>query len=394
MSRRRHQAKASQAPSRSSARADADHRVEGEVQQGLGRRPFVDRDLPRPVDLVSALKPTRNESRSGIAIPPLTPSLVQMPPTYSVWSGAGLLDALHAGELGRLVVGDFARRGVADEELDRRGDAGDRQRDQQAEPVQAVAPPLQHPDRVDRGDEEAGHHVGGEDHVRDLVARRRVEEDLSGLDVDDLAGGVEGEALRLVHPGVGGDHGEGAADAGDHHRHPGPAVGPAAEPLPAVDVDRDEDRLGEEEDPLDREGDAEGVAEAVHELRPEQAHLEGEHRAGDGADGEDDRHRLRPAPGQLHRVLVAVLQPHVVGDQHHRRQGDAQAGEDDVEAQRERHLLARGEQVRRRRCQRERVERACGRPLPAAGACGNGGSARWSSCRGGASAPRRPAARG
>ena len=40
----------------------------------------------RPVTSVSVLKPTRNESRSGIGIAPLTPSLVQIPPTYSVWS--------------------------------------------------------------------------------------------------------------------------------------------------------------------------------------------------------------------------------------------------------------------------------------------------------------------
>jgi hypothetical protein len=38
-----------------------------------------------PITLVSALKPTRKESRSGIGIAALTPSLVQTPPTYSVW---------------------------------------------------------------------------------------------------------------------------------------------------------------------------------------------------------------------------------------------------------------------------------------------------------------------
>ena len=106
---------------------------------------------------------------------------------------------------------------------------------------------------------------------------------------------------------------------------------PAAEPLPAVDVDREEDRLGEEEDALDREGDPEGVAEALHEARPEQAELEAEHGAGDGADGEGHRHRLRPAPRQPHRVLVAALQAEVVGGEDDRRQGDAEAGEDDVE---------------------------------------------------------------
>ncbi len=308
---------------------------------------------------------------------------------------AGLLDALHPGELVRLVVGDFARRGVADEELDRGRDAGDRQRDHEAEAVEAVAPPLQHPDRVDRGDEEAGDHVGGEDHVRDLVAGGGVEEDLQRLGFDHLAGGVEGEALRLVHPGVGGDDGEGAADPGHEHRYPRPEVGPAAEPLPAVDVDREEDRLEEEEDPLDPEGDPEGGAEAVHEVRPEQAELEAQDGAGDGADGEGDGHRLRPAPRQLHRVLVAALEPDVVGDQDRRRQRHPEAGEDDVEAEGERHLLPGGEQVRCRRRQGERVERGhVGDPTRRAGRAGSGGSARWSSCRGAASAPHRPPARG
>ena len=50
--------------------------------------------------------------------------------------------------------------------------ARDRQRDQQAEAVVAVAPPAQHADRVDRRDQEAGDEVGREDHVRDLVGDR------------------------------------------------------------------------------------------------------------------------------------------------------------------------------------------------------------------------------
>ena len=41
----------------------------------------------RPVTTVSVLKPTSNESRPGIPIPYLTPSSVQIPPIYSVWSG-------------------------------------------------------------------------------------------------------------------------------------------------------------------------------------------------------------------------------------------------------------------------------------------------------------------
>ena len=119
-----------------------------------------------PVTSVSVLKPTRNESRPGIPIPHLTPSSVQIPPMYSVTSRVGVVDALHRRELDRLVLGDRARGGVADEELDRGEDAADGERDQQAEPVVAVAAPAQHPDGVHRGDQEGGDQVGGEDHVR------------------------------------------------------------------------------------------------------------------------------------------------------------------------------------------------------------------------------------
>ena len=62
-----------------------------------------------------------------------------------------------------------------------RRDARDRQRDQQAEAVVAVAPPAQHPDGVDRRDQEARDEVRGEDHVRHLVRHRRVEDHLQRL---------------------------------------------------------------------------------------------------------------------------------------------------------------------------------------------------------------------
>ena len=70
-----------------------------------------------------------------------------------------------------------------------------------------------------------------------------------------------------------------AADPGDHDRDAGPEVWPWLQPSPAVDVDRDEDRLGEEEETLEGERDSEGVAPLSHEVGPEQAELEGQHRA-------------------------------------------------------------------------------------------------------------------
>ena len=84
-----------------------------------------------------------------------------------------------------------------------------------------------------------------------------------------------------------------------------------------------------------------------------------EHRAGDRADGEGDRHVLRPALGEQQGVAIVVLDRPVVGDQRHDRPGHAERHEDDVERQRERHLRPRprdgvhGEQRRQR-------WRACG----------------------------------
>jgi hypothetical protein len=155
-----------------------------------------------------------------------------------------------------------------------------------------------------------------------------------------------GEALRLVHPRVDRDDREGAADAGDHDRHAGPEVRPRREPVPAEDVDRDEDRLEEEADPLDREQDAEHLAEAAGELGPQQPELERDHGAGDRADRERHRDHLRPAPREQQRVGVVVAEAAVVGDQHDRRERHAQAREDDVEAERERHLAPRRRELR------------------------------------------------
>ena len=119
--------------------------------------------------LVSVLKPTSQESRPGMPMPPLMPLDVQRPRMYSVTSRMGLLNALHRGELDRLVLGDRAGGGVAHAQLDRRRDRRQRQGDQEAEAVMAIAPAAKHAHRVDGGHEESRDHVRREDHVRRLV---------------------------------------------------------------------------------------------------------------------------------------------------------------------------------------------------------------------------------
>ena len=115
------------------------------------------------------------------------------------------------------------------------------------------------------------------------------------------------------------------------------------QPPPAEDVDRDEDGLGEEEQPLERERDTEGLAPLAHELRPQEAELEGQDRPGHRPHGERHGHVLRPALGQSKGIGIIVPDPPVVGDEGHRRPGHPQRHQDDVEGEREGHLRPRPE---------------------------------------------------
>ena len=171
------------------------------------------------------------------------------------------------------------------------------------------------------------------------------EERVDRIHVGQAAVAGDLEASRRVHPGVDRDHGQRAAEPRQHDRDARPEVHPRPQALPAEDVDRHEDRLEEEEDSLQREGRAEDLAEAAHELGPQEAHLERQHRAGDRADREEHGRHLRPALGEPQGVLVAPAQSYVVGGQDDRGERDAHRGQDDVEAERESHLASRGFEV-------------------------------------------------
>ena len=170
----------------------------------------------------------------------------------------------------------------------------------------------------------------------------------------------EAEARGMVHPGVHGDHHQRAAEAGEHDRDPAREVQPPGQPIPAVDVDADEDRLHEEREALDREAEPEDSAEGRGEVRPQQPHLEAEDRARDHADGEQRQHHLRPAPCERAIELIAGAPVEPLDEQDHRRERDPEADERYVDRKRQRLHLTRLEQValvhRRERSGRGRHE--------------------------------------
>ena len=190
MSRFRHQEIPSQIPRKIIPVPIPTIASKDEVQERVRRRPLVVRHRVEPDHLGVGAPADQERVEPGDADPELDPVVGADPADVLGHVAVGLLDALHRRELDRLVIGDLARGRVADEELDRRQDRGDSERDQQPEAVVAVAAPAQHADRVHRGDQEGGDQVGREDHVRDLVADRRVEHHLQRVDVGDVAGRV------------------------------------------------------------------------------------------------------------------------------------------------------------------------------------------------------------
>src|SRR5256886_11139978 len=115
--------------------------------------------------------------------------------------------------------------------------------------------------------------------------------------------------------------------------------------VPSVEIDPEEDRLGEERESLERKRHADDSACVLHEPRPQEPQLEGEHGAGDGAHGEEDGGAPRPALGEVEVNRLPATEIEALGDGHQERHADPDRREDDVERQRQRHLGAREEEI-------------------------------------------------
>ncbi|MEZ5250127.1 MAG: hypothetical protein R2713_13230 [Ilumatobacteraceae bacterium] len=180
-------------------------------------------------------------------------------------------------------------------------------------------------------------------HMRELEPDARVEHRRPGIDVDDTTVDLA-KAGGTVHPGVHRQDAEGADDTGEADRDEGGEVDPWRQPIPAVQVDAEEDRLDEERNALQGEGQADHVAVPAHEPGPQHAHLEAEDRARHGTDGEQHGRRLGPPLGQAERDVVVLADAATMQHPDHHGQRHAERGEHDVRAEREGHLPTRREQ--------------------------------------------------
>ncbi len=123
------------------------------------------------------------------------------------------------------------------------------------------------------------------------------------------------------------------SSAGERDHHAGGEVQLRRDAVAPVEVDAEEDGLREEGEALQREGQADDLAEHAHEARPEQAELERERRARDGADREEDARPLGHPPGEIPPVRVPGAEVERVGDHHEERQRDAGRRERHVKRQ-------------------------------------------------------------
>jgi hypothetical protein len=197
--------------------------------------------------------------------------------------------------------------------------------------MEGVFPIDEKQERVDAGDGEPGGGVRRERHVQRLLEHHRIQHARDRIDVDRVTVN-QVETGGRIHPRVRRHHEDSRGGAGYSHHDAGQQVGPPGDPFPAVEVDAEEDRLGEEGESLEREGHPYHGAGELHEGGPEEAQLEREDGARDRAHREENGGALRPALGEIEVDGVARLLPASLGDDHQGRHADADDGEDDVES--------------------------------------------------------------
>lgn len=155
----------------------------------------------------------------------------------------------------------------------------------------------------------------------------------------------ERESGGRVHPRIRDDDEDPRRGAAHGDKHAREQMRARRHSLPTVQVDAEEDRLGEKGESLERERHPDDGTRQFHEARPEQAELEGKDRPRDGADGEQNRGAARPPLGELQIDGIAGALPAALREHHEHRHGDPDDGKNDVKRERHRHLGPGGEEV-------------------------------------------------
>ena len=192
---------------------------------------------------------------------------------------------------------------------------------------------------TDAADHQASRNERGQHHVRQPVRERRVEHDRPPVLGHEPAARVDAEALRRLHPAVGGDDPEGRQQGAQRDHAGGEEVQAVGDLAPAEQHHPEEGRLEEERGQhFVTQQRPEDVAGALAQHRPVGAELETHDDAADHAHAERDREDLEPEEVEVAPEVFARAQPAEFQECQPARQADGEGREQDVERDHEAEL--------------------------------------------------------
>ncbi len=201
---------------------------------------------------------------------------------------------LHRGEFERLNLRHRPRAEIAAQDLQRDGNATNRERNPQCPAMKMTLRFTQEKKRVHRRDRKSSRDIRGQRHVQRFVQARRIEHGCDRIDVRRLA--IDhAKARRRIHPRVRGhdkNRGEGAIA---RHEHAADPMRERRQPIPTIKIKSEKNRFRKKGKTFERKRHPDDRAGVLHEAGPEEPKLECEDGAGDRADCEKDCRPARPA---------------------------------------------------------------------------------------------------
>ena len=250
--------------------------------------------------------------------------------------------ALHRHDFHRLVLQRVEAVLVAGKNLDRRHQGGHPHRHREHDAGTGEMLVAQQVIGADRAHHQRGGQIRRQHHVHQAIGKRRIEDHLEPVDGDELPFGVDGEAGRRLHPGIGRQDPE-RRDQRAHGDHQGgEKMQPVADPFQAEQHDPEKARLEKEggQHLIGHQG-ADHGAGLVGKRRPVGAELVGHHDARHHAHAERDREDLQPVIEQVDEYLAPGPQPERFQHREVTGKPDREGRKYDVERHREGELRPR-----------------------------------------------------